>query len=212
LTGKDNSDHVIVAAQSFELREKLRKVPGVPIIYLQGQVPLLDDISKASTKAAIEQEVAKNLPTTAERKATLEVVQRMVNAPLPAAVAASFPVKSKAPAPIMKRKMPKAPNPLSCKKAKKPTVAPAAKPAPVVASAAPPAPTAVSAPTPSQPATEIAALSTAPSNPGTLPPVTDSSKKRKADDQSDAESGDEQGAKKKKTRRGRRKISQQREM
>ncbi len=32
--GASNSDHVIVAAQSFELREKVRKVPGVPMCAL----------------------------------------------------------------------------------------------------------------------------------------------------------------------------------
>lgn len=37
--GASNSDHVIVAAQSFELREKVRKVPGVPMcVRIQYQI------------------------------------------------------------------------------------------------------------------------------------------------------------------------------
>ena len=50
LLGTHNADHLLIAAQQSSLREKARKVPGCPIVFLQGQVPLLDDISPASLK------------------------------------------------------------------------------------------------------------------------------------------------------------------
>lgn len=40
--GKDNLNHYIIATQSLELRQELRKVPGLPIIYLARSVVLLE--------------------------------------------------------------------------------------------------------------------------------------------------------------------------
>lgn len=47
-----NSSRYFVATNQNELREKARKVPGTPVLYLHGQAPTLEKQSEASEKAA----------------------------------------------------------------------------------------------------------------------------------------------------------------
>ncbi|KAH8583484.1 tRNA synthetase class II [Cryptosporidium sp. chipmunk genotype I] len=53
----NNSKKFIVASQDLLLRKKLQKVPGVPLIYLNNQVPILEQPSTASynQKSATEE-------------------------------------------------------------------------------------------------------------------------------------------------------------
>ncbi|KYN07622.1 PREDICTED: rRNA-processing protein UTP23 homolog [Cyphomyrmex costatus] len=52
MIGKDNSARYIIATQDRELQDKVRIIPGVPLIYLHGKVPTLDSPSEASRKHA----------------------------------------------------------------------------------------------------------------------------------------------------------------
>merc|ERR1712153_76525 len=42
LIGEKNSQHFIVASQDNELRNKIRKVPGVPLLLLHGNCPTVE--------------------------------------------------------------------------------------------------------------------------------------------------------------------------
>ncbi|KAK6588974.1 tRNA synthetase class II [Cryptosporidium xiaoi] len=44
----ENDKKFIVASQDYLLRKKLNKIPGVPLLYLNGQVPVLEQPSSAS--------------------------------------------------------------------------------------------------------------------------------------------------------------------
>lgn len=48
ISKNNNSKKFMVASQDFLLRKKLHKVPGVPLIYLNNQVPVLEQPSTAS--------------------------------------------------------------------------------------------------------------------------------------------------------------------
>ncbi|XP_076633974.1 rRNA-processing protein UTP23 homolog [Colletes latitarsis] len=52
MVGKNNSSRYIVATQDRELQDILRKIPGVPIIYLHGKAPTLEAPSQASREYA----------------------------------------------------------------------------------------------------------------------------------------------------------------
>lgn len=101
LISADNPHHYVVAAQQFELRSALRKVPGVPLIFVNRGVCLMEPTSKATQVKVQEIERAK-LGLSEHEKLILEKI---------------VPVEAKPRRPLCKRRS-KNPNPLSCKKAK----------------------------------------------------------------------------------------------
>lgn len=52
--GATNENNYCVATQDLELREELRKIPGIPILYINKSVLLLESASKATTKSVTE--------------------------------------------------------------------------------------------------------------------------------------------------------------
>ncbi|XP_071554114.1 rRNA-processing protein UTP23 homolog [Temnothorax nylanderi] len=104
MIGKDNGARYIVATQDRELQDKLRIIPGVPVIYLHGKAPTLDSPSEASRKHA--EATQKGLGMTTWEKENVKVLRKQ---------AGLEEKESK-----MKKKRKKGgPNPLSCLKKKK---------------------------------------------------------------------------------------------
>ncbi|XP_014468234.1 PREDICTED: rRNA-processing protein UTP23 homolog [Dinoponera quadriceps] len=106
MIGKDNSSRYIVATQDRELQDKLRTLPGVPIVYLHGRAPTLESPSEASRKYA--EVMQKNLGISAWEKENMKVLKKQ---------AGIVEEESKR----KKRKKNGGPNPLSCLKKKKKT-------------------------------------------------------------------------------------------
>ena len=142
LIGDRNRKHYVVASQDAALRSELRKTPGVPQIYLNRTVLVLEPLSYASQNRAAAQERKRSAPTKGERRAMAPAAGEGRNAKRKrAAAAASASGGGAAPAPSAsdagsaaprqrkKRKGPKGANPLSMKKKKQqtPTVKPSSK-------------------------------------------------------------------------------------
>ena len=105
LISGDNPHHYAVAAQMHELRRELRKTAGVPLIYIQRGVVVMEAPSKQTMAEVAKKEKAKFGISEAERRA--------IQAVAPVEVA----VKSK------KKRTKRTPNPLSVRKPKmKPSV------------------------------------------------------------------------------------------
>lgn len=107
LVGKENPHHYIVAVQNYELRRQLREVVGVPLLFMNRGVVLMEEPSGVTKEAAHQKELDKLRPKAFELKA----------------LAAA---KEKKPKDLEKKKKEKKgkknPNPLSMKKpTKKPT-------------------------------------------------------------------------------------------
>lgn len=100
-----NERRFLVATQDPELCLQLRKVPGVPLIRLKGQVPLLEEPSTSSCTSAEVSEAKKLRPSDWEK------------AKLPELRAKELQAKALAEQPAKKRKR-KGVNPLACKKKK----------------------------------------------------------------------------------------------
>ena len=147
LIGDRNRKHYVVATQDVELRSALRKTAGVPLIYLNRTVLVLEPLSYASQNKARDLERKRSAPTKRERTAMApragEGKKRKRAAAAAAAAAggggygligdnasatASAPppraAKAAPPRARKKRKGPKGPNPLSVKKKKATAVAP----------------------------------------------------------------------------------------
>jgi rRNA-processing protein FCF1 len=97
--------HSFIATQDKDLRNRLRRIPGVPIIFLNRNVVVLDLPSEATKAASTAAASSAPLLSDADKAAMRELVDR------PAA-GAKMP---------RRKKGPKGPNPLSClpKKAKR---------------------------------------------------------------------------------------------
>lgn len=95
----------IVATQDRELQDKLRIIPGVPVIYLHGKVPTLDSPSEASRKYA--EAMQKGLGMTIWERENVKILRNQ---------AGIVEKESK----LKKKKKKGGPNPLSCLKKKKP--------------------------------------------------------------------------------------------
>jgi hypothetical protein len=95
-----------------------------PSLFLQGQVPLLDEISPASLASSHQIETLRNLPTKTEQKLTKKLTEALVHHATPTSAPASAVARegqTDNPKPKHqqhKKKTPAAPNPLSCKKKK----------------------------------------------------------------------------------------------
>jgi len=85
----------------LNLRDYLRRIPGIPLIYINRSVMILEPPSPATTNKVKEIEYNKTVPTTYENTIIKNNTETPEEAP-----------KTK------KRKGPKQPNPLSCKKKK----------------------------------------------------------------------------------------------
>ncbi|KAL0109970.1 hypothetical protein PUN28_013543 [Cardiocondyla obscurior] len=104
MTGKNNNARYIVATQDRELQDKLRIIPGVPLLYLHGKAPTLDSPSAASRKYAETKQ--KDLGMTTWEKENIKELRKQAG------------IEEKETK--MKKKRKKGgPNPLSCLKKKK---------------------------------------------------------------------------------------------
>lgn len=105
MIGKCNSSRYIVATQDRELQDKLRTIPGVPIIYLHGKTPTLESASEASRNYA--QVMQKGLGMTTWEKENVKALRKQ------AGIMKETEIKYK------RKKKKGGPNPLSCLKKKK---------------------------------------------------------------------------------------------
>lgn len=103
-----NKHRYVVAAQNYELRVKLRKVPGVPLIFMNRAVMVMEPISEATSKYSEAFERKKLTAGLNDAKYT-GIVPKESEVELKEAVQQPAPKK---------RKGPKGPNPLSIKKKK----------------------------------------------------------------------------------------------
>ncbi|KYM88667.1 rRNA-processing protein UTP23 like protein [Atta colombica] len=104
MIGKDNSARYIVATQDRELQDKLRIIPGVPLVYLHGKVPTLASPSEASRKHA--EAMQKGLGMSTWEKENIKILRKQ----------AGLEEKETK---LKKKKKKGGPNPLSCLKKKK---------------------------------------------------------------------------------------------
>ncbi|OUM67444.1 hypothetical protein PIROE2DRAFT_40025 [Piromyces sp. E2] len=102
IIGDTNQFNYCVATQDLNLRDYLRRIPGIPLIYINRSVMILEPPSPATTNKVKEIEYNKTIPTNYENT----IIKNNTDTP------------EEAPKP-KKRKGPKQPNPLSCKKKKK---------------------------------------------------------------------------------------------
>lgn len=104
-----NKHRYVVATQDVEIRRKLRKVPGVPLVYMNRSVMVMEPLSTASEKVSQEVENAK--------------LYKGLNDAKYAGIAHNEEAEEKGDGSQenkpKKRKGPKEPNPLSMKKKKK---------------------------------------------------------------------------------------------
>lgn len=103
LVGEENEKRYFVATQDKQLRNRLRKIPGVPLLYINYNCIVMEKPSFVCTKKASEVQTARTEPTDHER-GTLERLK---------ASELDQPEVIR-----RKRKRTKGPNPLSCKKKK----------------------------------------------------------------------------------------------
>mmetsp|Transcript_21153 Transcript_21153/g.46639 ORF Transcript_21153/g.46639 Transcript_21153/m.46639 type:complete len:301 (-) Transcript_21153:130-1032(-) len=125
--GKQNERKLLVATSDRDLVTGLREIPGVPLLRLNGQVPLLEEPSAASRASAAEIEAKKLKAAEWERSKLPELRQKEAQA-----AARALKVK--------KRRGPKAPNPLSCLPPRRRKQAAQAPPKKAEAAEAPPKP------------------------------------------------------------------------
>lgn len=117
LIGTANQFHYVVAVQNYELRKRLREVLGVPLLFVNRGVVLMEDPSKVTIEMAHQKELQKLRPKEFELKALAKKeAEDKVNE-----TGEEEPKKKK-------KKGPKQPNPLSVRKAKKPSSTTAAQP------------------------------------------------------------------------------------
>lgn len=101
MLGDSNEKHYIIASQDRDLQSKLRVLPAVPLLYLHGRTPVLEEPSEASHKFAKDKMTGL---VNSEKKALEELK-----------VKNGLVTDDEIP---KKKKRKKGPNPLSCKKKK----------------------------------------------------------------------------------------------
>lgn len=104
----NNPNRYVVATQDVALRERLRKVPGVALLYLHGNAPTLEKPSEKSVQYAN----CKNM----EKMEVLDY-QKEILGQFRKDAFGETPTKNEIH--VKKRKRKGGPNPLSCKKSKK---------------------------------------------------------------------------------------------
>ncbi|CAB3366093.1 Hypothetical predicted protein [Cloeon dipterum] len=106
MVNKNNKDRYIIGTQDRELQEKLRLVPGAPLLYIHNKAPTLEAPSAASTKRSEKISQKKFLPEKQSGESLAEIKRRVLGI-------------EENTEKIFKKKKIKGPNPLSCKKKKK---------------------------------------------------------------------------------------------
>lgn len=98
----NNEKHYMIATQDRDLQDKLRALPGIPLLYLHIKTPVLEEPSEASQNI-VKQKMSGLLTTEMNALQELKTKLGLTN---------SEDVPKK-------KKKKKGPNPLSCKKKKK---------------------------------------------------------------------------------------------
>lgn len=104
----ETRDQFIVATQDANLREEFRKLVGIPLLYLHGNAPTMEKPSDASTKWA-ERTDKKKIEVSNYQK---EILKHFKDEVLPSTEGSTRKGTKK------RKRL--GPNPLSCKKSKKP--------------------------------------------------------------------------------------------
>lgn len=102
MVGKNNSSRYIIATQDRELQDTLRKIPGIPLLYLHGKAPTLEAPSAVSHSFA--NSVKKSLGMSTWEKENVETLKKA------AGIQQESLVKQN------RKKRNSGPNPLSCLK------------------------------------------------------------------------------------------------
>ncbi|KAF8604599.1 hypothetical protein BDV93DRAFT_537684 [Ceratobasidium sp. AG-I] len=100
VVGPTNKHRYVIASQSTDLRDKLRKIPAVPLVHINRSVMVLEPRSEATMKAKDQSDVAGMSVRVSEAR-----VLASTSVPAPTE-------------PVHHRKIAKAPNPLSIKRKK----------------------------------------------------------------------------------------------
>lgn len=114
MIGKRNEKHYILASQDRDLQEKLRARAGIPLLYFHNKSPTLDKPSRSSYERAGQSLETGNIFISETQNEALKSMKQALG------VEEKVPEEVKVP---MKKKKPRNPNPLSCKKKKKPDIA-----------------------------------------------------------------------------------------
>lgn len=101
----NDEDKFLLATQDFELTKEAKSIPGIPILYIHQNNIVLDKMSKATLQHVQDVSQGKVKPSQ-EQQSSIQDLKKDANI---------LPEKL----PKRKRKGPKGPNPLSCKKSKK---------------------------------------------------------------------------------------------
>jgi len=107
MLGKDNPSRYLVATQDRELQDRIRSIPGVPLIYLHGRAPTLEPPSQASRIHAGN--LLKGIGMSSTQQETIKSLLQT------SGLATEEQSKPK------KKRKKGGPNPLSVKKKKKPS-------------------------------------------------------------------------------------------
>jgi len=113
--GQRNAKHYIVATQDVEFRKRLRRIPGVPLIYMNRTVLVLEKPSEASTSFQSQQESKKRDPKKWERQRLHDSYQK---------TKASSSSTTSSTSSKKRKRGPKGPNPLAIRKKKHATEQP----------------------------------------------------------------------------------------
>ncbi|XP_043285486.1 rRNA-processing protein UTP23 homolog [Venturia canescens] len=105
MIGKDNPSRYLIATQDRELQDRLRSIPGVPLLYLHGKAPTLDPPSHTSRNHAGE--LLKRIFMNSTQEETIKSLKQI------SGLATETETKPK------KKRKKGGPNPLSVKKKQK---------------------------------------------------------------------------------------------
>ncbi|KAG6542520.1 hypothetical protein Mapa_015991 [Marchantia paleacea] len=129
MIGNSNPEHFFIATQDFELRKRIRKVPGGGLIFAQNTGLIMEPPSPQQVAYARMSEAERLHMAEREQKIIEDRARRKAEVALSAKTAQETPGDSDIPAleekPVvkdrtkLKRKLPKGPNPLSQKKKKR---------------------------------------------------------------------------------------------
>ena len=119
--GNRNKNRYVVATQDRDLRAKLREIPGVPLIYINRSVMVMEPPSPATVVLKEERERAQRGVTAAEA-VSLGKRKRQSNVVTPQSLAGNTtgPKRDTDPTPKKRKRGPPQPNPLSMKRKKVP--------------------------------------------------------------------------------------------
>ncbi|XP_033219435.1 rRNA-processing protein UTP23 homolog [Belonocnema kinseyi] len=104
MVGNDNASRYIIATQDREFQDRVRKIPGIPLLYLHEKAPTLERPSEASCKRA--EELRNGAITNNLQVQTIKILKEKSGL-------AETEIK------IKKKRKRGGPNPLSCKKKQK---------------------------------------------------------------------------------------------